>query len=497
MRGRISVAGVAAAAVATALAGCAASSGSSAEGEADPGLAPFYDQALVWAPCEDGAAGECATLVVPLDYAAPEGERIDMALYRLPAAGDAAGSVVLLPGGPGGSGADLLGPRSAFRELARDRHVVTYDARGIGATSSFICESEAEASARLALDGTPDTPEEEAALVASWEAVADGCEEAAGPMLGHAGTSDLVRDLDVLRAALGEDALTFYGLSYGTLVGSEYVRAFPDKVGRAVLDAPVTARDWTAEDDLAIFAGTFEATLDQALGECFANPLLDCPLGATTAEARAGVEELLAGLDAEPVDLGARGLLTRERAVGIMVSALPYGPDGWSPLVIALGRAAGGSWGDLAALDPGFDPAGFAANLAVTCADRGDRDIGPDAVRADAADLGARYPVFGETFAWSRLICTTWPVGPTLEVVTEPVETDGAVLVVTSTGDPLTPASFTEAMAEQMAGATILTYTGPEHVAYVASDCARFAVNDFLTEGVLPESATCGAFPTR
>lgn len=474
------------------LAGCAAT------GDPESARDRFAEQEIAWTPCPEQSGVECGSLEVPLDHSRPDGDALEVALYRLPARADDAGSIVLLPGGPGGRGIDLLAGYSPFRGLQGSHHVVSYDARAIGATSSFLCESEEEFRARLTLDRTPDTAEEEAALLASWETLAHGCAEAAGELLGFVGSRDLVQDLDVLRAALGEETLTYYGLSYGALVGSEYARTFPDRVGRAVLDAPRTARDWSSAESLVELADAAERSFDEALEQCFVNPFLPCALGATTQDARASVVALLAKLDADPVELPDGGRFTRELAVSALHGSVSAGPDGWATAVSALGRAHQGEWDDLLALAWELeDQPGTTANTVIVCADLGPPRVSVPDVRERVATLAARAPVFGEALAWGALNCTGWPAGPTLEVHTEPVDPAGDVLVVVSERDPATPRPFVDHMTEQMAGARLLNYSGPEHVAYGASDCVRMAIDDFLVHGRWPASDTCGTTPGR
>lgn len=458
----------------------------------------FTEQEIRWSSCPERRGVECGSLEVPLDHSRPDGDRLEVALYRLPGRADDAGSIVLLPGGPGGRGLDLLAGLSPFRTLQRTHHVVSYDGRAIGATSSFFCESEEEFRSRLTLDGTPDTVEEESTFLTSWETLAGGCSEAAGGLLGFVGTRDVVRDLDVLRAALGEEALTYYGMSYGALVGSEYARAFPERVERAVLDAPRTSTDWSSADSSVHLAEAAERSFDEALEQCFVNPFLPCPLGETPQEARASVESLLAELDSEPVELPDGGRFTRELAVSALHSGVSGGADAWATTVTALGRAHQGAWDDLVAITWELEDQPWAtANTVIVCADLGPPQATVLQARERATALAARSPVFGEAFAWRELKCTGWPVGPTLEVTTEPVDPAGDVLVVVSERDPLTPPSFVDHMAGQIDGARVLTYTGPEHVAYWASDCARMAIDDFFVHARWPASDTCGTTPGR
>lgn len=453
-------------------------------------MAAFYDQDLAWGPCDEWPILECATLVVPLDHAVPDGPSVEMALYRRPAARDSQGPIVLLPGGPGASGTDLLADRtSPFQELGFDHDLVSYDARATGATLPITCGTDEASAGSDALGGTVEE------FLEAWESVAADCAQTAGDALGLVGTRELVRDLDVLRAALDEDALTLYGMSYGSLVGSEYARAFPANVARLVLDAPVPRSRYGTADDAGPLAARAEATFDDALGECFANPFLDCPLGPTPEAARERVEALLADLETEPVDLGARGTVTRAGATSTVYYALYDGPAGWTRLVAALGRAVNGQWEDLAALDATLTDwlASPLSPSLIGCVDVGPSTATGEEIDQLTADLGGRYPVFGEFFARGAGACWSWPVGPTLALSTEPVTIAGEVLVVASAGDPRIPPEHVEDMVDQMTGAHLLTYAGPEHVAYLWSDCARFAVNEFLVHGTVPEFDVCPA----
>jgi pimeloyl-ACP methyl ester carboxylesterase len=465
-------------------------------------LPALRDQEIAWTPCADNRTVECGTLAVPLDHGDPASATVEMAVYRAPALrGAAEGTVVLVPGGPGASGADLLRPSDfTFVELRTSHDLVTFDARGVGATLPVDCQAEPERVARGSLDATPRTPDEEQALLSAWTTFAEECERTSGDALAFAGGRDVARDLDVLRAALDEKSLTLHAMSYGTLAATEYARSFPGRVARLVLDAPRTASslaDPAAQEQMVEAA---EATLDDALATCFDNPFLPCPLGGTPAAARSRVEALLTGLDESPVDLGPAGLLTRERAVDALWGALARGPSAWESAARWLGRAAKGDWSELAAqVVPSVGDPSPDGPVATRCTDLGGSALDLVAVRERAVDHAARFPVFGETAAWWAVRCAGWPVGPTLATKARPGPLVGAgtVLVVTSTGDPLTPPAFPAATAHLLGGARVLTYSGSEHLAYAASPCVRYVVNGFLVSGVLPRSLSCGDLPLR
>lgn len=465
-------------------------------------LARYYGQEIAWSPCEDRAGVECGVLAVPLDHAQPDGEAVQVEVYRVPAwRHEARGAVVLLAGEAGMSGGDLFGPATfTFRELGASFDLVSYAPRAVAGTLALSCQDDVARAARLTLDATPDSPSEEDALVTAWQRYAQDCGEAGGDTLPVLGSADRARDLDILRAALGEKRLTLYGASSGALVAREYAGAFPEQAGRIVLDSP---RPGSRPDDEASAPYVVEAAdraFDEALGTCFTNPFLPCPLGGTAAEARARVAGMLATLDAEPHDLGGGRVLTREHVVGAMWDAVAAGPQGRAAVVRALARASEGDWFELAThAATSLDRRTSDAAVASRCADRGPVVAEIADVRRRAAALAERSPLFGETVAWWSLECAGWPAGPTLETKRRGERSirRGAALVVAASGDPRTPPGLPGVTSRLLADAPVLVYTGSEHGAYASSPCVRYVVNDFLTAGVVPANLTCGDLPLR
>ncbi|MGH3586308.1 MAG: alpha/beta fold hydrolase, partial [Pseudonocardia sp.] len=211
----------------------------------DPELARYYDQQLSWGPCADYASSardrqsyanpefECARLEVPLDYAAPDGQTASVGVLRQRASGDRIGSLLMNPGGPGASGMSLVGslaPRIAGSPVTKRFDLVGFDPRGVGSSTPTIdCLNDAEWEAERAdLDVDP-SPEGVAQTEAENKQYAQRCTERSGgpQVLANVGTRDVVKDLDILRAALGDEKLTYLGYSYGTRIGSAYAEAFP------------------------------------------------------------------------------------------------------------------------------------------------------------------------------------------------------------------------------------------------------------------------------
>ena len=208
-------------------------------------LSRFYSQRLDWTDCE---GAQCATLEVPVDYDNPQGDTLELALVKVPARKESKrlGSLVVNPGGPGGSGVDYA--RAAdfiVGKGVRDAYdVVGFDPRGVGRSAPIDCVTDAELDAFLGSDPTPDDAAEEQAFADTARGFAQSCGATAGPLLAHVSTQDAARDMDVLRATLGEQKLTYLGKSYGTFLGTVYAGLFPESVGRMVLDG-VVAPDLT------------------------------------------------------------------------------------------------------------------------------------------------------------------------------------------------------------------------------------------------------------
>ncbi len=242
-----------AAAALLALAGCASGSDPdptasptqtiSVEPE-DPALAAYYGQNLTWTGC--GGKFECATMSVPLTYDEPDGESIDVKLVRLPAGNpdQRLGSLVLNPGGPGGSGIEYA--RAARVVLTGDllEHydIVGFDPRGVADSTPIECLTDRQLDRFLNVDPNPETDEDVAAVVAVSKRFGPRCKSNSPELAPNIGTPFVVRDMDILRSLLGDDRLNYLGKSYGTMLGSTYAELFPDKVGRMVLDGDLPAR---------------------------------------------------------------------------------------------------------------------------------------------------------------------------------------------------------------------------------------------------------------
>ena len=292
------------------------------------------------------------------------------------------GSLVVNPGGPGGSGVDYA--RAAdfiVGKGVRDAYdVVGFDPRGVGRSAPIDCVTDSELDAFLGSDPTPDDAAEEQAFAATSKGFADSCAATAGPLLGHVSTVDAARDMDVLRATLGEEKLTYLGKSYGTYLGSVYAGLFPTNVGRMVLDG-VVAPDLTPEQLNLGQAKGFELATRQWAAYCVEEG--DCPLGGSVDDVMKGLRTFLGSVDSSPLPRTGDNAVPRltEGWASLGIAAAMYDQGAWQTLTDAMRDAVGGDGTALMQLADQYadrNPGGqYAGNImeviyAVNCLDKPD-----------------------------------------------------------------------------------------------------------------------------
>jgi pimeloyl-ACP methyl ester carboxylesterase len=261
------------------------------------GLKRFYDQKLSWADC-NGGSFQCATLTVPLDYAKPTGKTLGIAVIRQPSAGSHEGSLIVNPGGPGASGVDFVAQTAAsFAELTEHDDLVSFDPRGVGASTPIRCVSSSDLDAYINENPNPQTAAERATVVAQAERFANACYRKNGNYLEHVGTIDEARDMNVLRAALGDRKLTYYGASYGTYLGAKYAQLFPNRIRAMVLDGALDPTQSVTQENLVQAKG-FQVDLNDFLAQCVQSG--KCPLGSTVTAAHAEIDNLRQSVTANP-----------------------------------------------------------------------------------------------------------------------------------------------------------------------------------------------------
>jgi pimeloyl-ACP methyl ester carboxylesterase len=447
---------------------------------------------LGWSAC--GPDRQCSTLVVPVDYGTP-GATIGIALRRRPASDPAQrlGSLVLNPGGPGGSGIAALDtdvtllPASVLARF----DVVAFDPRGVGASNALRCAGDTYNGSTP--DPDPQTPAAVQTLLEADRAYADSCARAGGPLLAHLGTADVARDLDELRTALGDERLTYLGLSYGSFLGAEYAAMFPTHVRAMVLDGAIDPSLPTAALANAQAQG-FERSLDAFFVWCRASACAWRPAG----DPHVAFASLAASLRARPLHVGSRALGPAQFYTGAFGTL--YARSFWPSLARSLAAASAGNGAPMLGLFDGYEHTGDTTfdtdtSNAVNCTDH-PVPTDPSVFGQRAADAGALAPDFGPLFAWGGLMCAVWPIPASARRVPAPVRAVGAppILVVGTTGDPATPYAWAQALASQLEHGVLLTRTGQDHVAIFYSSCVRSWDATYLVTLQTPPSGTvCSA----
>ncbi len=468
---------------------------------ADDAGAPAAD-GISWSTCRNEVASmarlECGTLTVPLDPEDPSGETIELAVARSGSTGserERIGSLVLNPGGPGGSGIEFLaGAASAFPEELTDKFdLVSFDPRGVGESTPVRCIDDRTKDEQLSGDLSPDTDAELQRALQEQGEFLEGCEANSERLLRHMSTADVAADLDVLREALGDDQLTYLGYSYGTAIGAVYATLFPDNVRALVLDGSVSPSA-TDEQELLAQAQGFERTYANFVAACDADPA--CALGPDTAAAIDATRDRLA---AEPVRVGS-GSDARELGPDLFdlaVATALYDTTLWGTLAVSIAEVDDGGASTLLSLvdrQTGRQPDGTYDNSSdaqtmVSCADSDERPEVADATAA-AERIVAAAPTFGGITAYGTLGCLGWPAAanPLPAITGEGAPT---ILVVGTLGDPATPYEWAQQMSEALESSVLLTYEGDGHTAFLrGGTCIEDAVVGYLVELTAPAPGT-------
>ena len=499
--------------------------------------APAAPAALDWQPCDGIAGFECATLTAPLDHDEPAGPQIDIKMIRQPALDPAnrIGTLFWNPGGPGGAATVLATPElslakfftSRFPPQAQARFdVVSFDPRGIGGSTPLSCyDSPEQREAELiapAPPGFPFTAEEVQRQIGINARLAERCAAQGGPIQFHMSTANVARDMELMRAAVGDPKIYYYGGSYGSYLGATYANLFPDKVGRIVLDGSVPPVDWN-DADAGAAVNTFgrirsplgnETGLQLMLTQCGEVDTSRCAFSAgTPATTAAKFQELLGRVKTEPVTvagttftyavtLATTGLLQIQNANELS--------GGWAGLAQVLQSVwdATEAPGDTTPPPPPTAPPASApptgdvgsdvneslpeGTLGVLCGEspnpRDPASYQPQAERLNREQSPSGY---GYLWTWQAAPCAEWTARDD-DAYTGPFDTPTPPLLAIGTlGDPNTAYVSTPRLASQMNNVRVLTQSGGGHTALLnPSDCIDGFVEKYLIDGELPPEGT-------
>ncbi len=466
----------------TPLGGNEAATGADGSDNGSSGSGNGGTDTLDWSDC--GAGAECAVIDVPLDYDDPEGPTLSLSVARVPARGDRTGALFVNPGGPGGTATDFAAELAVLglpSEVTDRFDIVGVDPRGLGA-SDINCHGDPKK--LYGVDYSLDSPADTTALLGVSRTYVDGCRDHVGRLLPHLGTADDARDIDSVRAAMGDDKLSYLGFSYGTAIGQMLAQLHPERIRAMVLDGAVDLGESGLQ--LAIDqADGFEKALHGWAKDCDADA--SCPAGP---DALGAVDRLSAKVEQAPIPARPRNLGPGELATGL---AQPlYLQEMWPDLSAAVAAALGGDGTKMVALsDQYLSGSDTDVYFAVNCLDFA-WPTDPAAVLAAGKKAAQAAPHFGEPIVNDYVRCPLWPVKATpLPAVTAP----GAppILVISTTNDPATPYVGGVAVAHRLRSGVLLTHRGEGHTTFGQGDqCIDGTVTTYLVDLKPPrDGAVC------
>jgi pimeloyl-ACP methyl ester carboxylesterase len=498
------------AAVAVTLAGCSGGSPQASGATSPDAPAGPAAHALSWHPCTaQGASLRCATLEVPLDYARPGGRKITLALSEVPATAPVAkrqGVLLVNPGGPGGSGLSLAAfvAQGLDPSVASEYDIVGFDTRGVGSSvPSLSCDPSFFSRARP--DYIPTSASEEQANENRAKLYAADCEKKYGWLLPYMTTENIARDMDSIRAALGQQQISYFGYSYGTYIGQVYATLFPHRLRRMVLDSTVDPEGvwWTDNIDQDY---AFEGRM-QAFFAWMARYDSVYHLGATAAQVSDSWYAARADLEAHPIPGPSGQPLIGPDEYDDTFLIGGYDNSYWPGLAAALSAYLNDH--STSQLVAQYDQEGtqneneFAVYNAVECSDV-NWPRSWSTWNTATRQVYATAPFEAWDNAWFNAACAFWPVkGPS-----KPLQIKGAglpgILMLQGTLDAATPYAGAQVAHRLLPSARMVVVEGGgnhgQSLADPANLCVNGYLNRYLATGALPDrpglvNATCPALP--
>ena len=461
--------------------------------------------AIKWHSCndksirsEDSDKFECSTVDVPLDYAQPDGEKISIALIRLPASGSRSGAILYNPGGPGGSGFDYvasMGQTYVDKLHLEGFDFVGFDPRGVDRSGGLRCQTDKEIDKYMYPDTTPDTPAEVAFLQAAYDSFAAACKVKYGAKLQFYSTANTARDMDMIRIAMGDEKIGYLGVSYGTYLGAVYASMFPTRVRSMVLDSAFEPKGDSIEERYMTQKRGFEKAMNNWIAWCEKEDT--CAFRSSDVGAR--WDALFAKLDNQPV-AGKDGRLANQEVLDTATKSALYSQSRWGNLAQALadveaGDAAGvwylaDSYNDRQ--DDGTYLTSNQSQSVITCASGILYDSVPNAdellkkMQTEAPRMSR-----GATAAQLAAPSDCRVYMDVMPIAAVQYSGDAPVLIIGGENDPATPMRWSHKMHDEMGpNAALLTYSGEGHGQVLGSKCVDVAVSQVLTAVKLPVDGT-------
>ncbi|MFF5293175.1 alpha/beta hydrolase [Paractinoplanes globisporus] len=461
-----------------------------------------------WQDCSDipqklvgtaakGMTYDCATVDVPRDWndkGSGETYGISMIRVRSKTQKNRIGSLLINPGGPGGSGVDLAVYLSFGEALGglpteiTDRFdILGFDPRGVGRSDPVKCISDADQDANFGSPPDPVTQAQFDSFVALNKKIVTGCGNKYGDQLVTFSTEQAAKDMDSIRTAVGDEKLTYLGFSYGTLLGATYAQLFPTHIRAMVLDGAVDPKQTYVQGSETQAKG-FERAFTNFSNWCRQTPA-KCPIAP---DARKAVNDAMAAAEKNPVPYEDGRKATPGWIFLAVISSL-YTESGWAAVAGAVSALKEGNAKGIFNLADQYaerEPNGeysnlFDANLAVNCSDT--KDVpSVDEIRKLQGEWRTKYPMFGGSLAVGMLSCSLWP-GERDPYPAGPATGAPPIVVVGTTGDPATPYENTADLASMLGVGHVLTWEGEGHTAYPSTPCIVKAVDNYLIGLTVPQ----------
>ena len=459
-------------------------------------LKAYLAQDVTWKQCATDTY--CGVVQVPQDWNNLKGPAIELSVdFHRASVAKPLGSVIFNPGGPGASGYDYLlnstdGITTA--KLLKNYNLVGFDPRGVQHSAPVKCYSNAALDDFIYGDtGYPlGSAKDIAGTKAGLRKFAASCAKRTGKLLGLVDTISAAKDLNVIRAVMGDAKLNYLGFSYGTFLGNTYAALFPKQVGRMVLDGAIDPSVPQSVQSLNQMKG-FDLALRDYLKDCLNQS--GCPFTGSVAAAQSKISAFLKGLETKPITSSDHN---RKVSVWMALNGIDmalYSNDYWGYLTTAFKQAFKGDGTTLQRLadfyndrnpDGTYNSNQTEANMAINCLD-GRESANWSDILAQNKRMLAASPVFGRYWQFGGLACFGWKYPVVKPLPSYAAKGSPTILVVGTTNDPATPYAQAQWLAHKvLANGVLVTYQGEGHTAYGRNDCVNAAVDAFFIDGTIP-----------
>jgi pimeloyl-ACP methyl ester carboxylesterase len=451
----------------------------------------YYSQKLLWSSCYGNY--QCADLKVPIDYEDLTTGTFDISVMKFKAQDPAnrIGSLVVNPGGPGGSGVDYAyAAEYLFTPAILNTYdIVGFDPRGVGRSEPILCLSDKELDANYASDSKPDNEKEFTRTLIESKKFIQQCQEK-NKHLTSFSTANAARDMDILRQAVGDKQLNYMGKSYGTFLGTLYAQFFPDKVGRMVLDGAVDPTISNFQQGLTQAIG-FDKAFAAFVTDC--SKRSDCPLPKDNKAAIEDMKKILSQLEKKP-----NKRLSESLALLGIASALYDSATGWPMLSTAITEVKKGKAEKFLKLaddytgrteDGKYTTNEFDSGAIIDCLDFADnRSV--EEMKVDARAFAKQAPLFGPYLSYGGLVCQYFETPHATEVA--PTKTANPVVIIGTTGDPATPYEWAQGLNKILTNSVLISLTGDGHTGQgQGNKCVDGQVDDFYLTGKSQKTSSC------